>query len=187
MSQASDCIRHYVRNDFGLDFVCAFPYPWLGWAFNAQSLEAGALSMLRVLFTLLPLARTLRCTFLPTYSSVINPGLDRLTVCLLILIFACHWAGCIWWLVSVQQVDNMPQEANKHWGPSPWLCRQPISIQYLHAFLWGVRSGTKSNLCHTAKQRQIACVSDESSLLHFPIGRIDYQPESLRRDTLNDN
>eukprot|EP00966_Prymnesium_polylepis_P227962 5275268-Prymnesium_polylepis.1 len=46
---------HYASGSFMLDFVCAFPYPWLAWAFDAYSLPSGLFRMMRVLFALLPL------------------------------------------------------------------------------------------------------------------------------------
>ena len=81
----------------------------------------------------------------------LNPGITRVLSLLVLLVYTCHWMGCVWWCVGELEQDGLiafggnatirdePGEQQLHvWGPSIWLRRaQPLANQYAHAFLWG--------------------------------------------------
>lgn len=68
-----------------------------------------------------------------------NPGVARVIQLFMLLICTCHWAGCIWWLVSSIERRKTPQEEWGAWGPTYEMVHDfAFPVQYAHALLWGV-------------------------------------------------
>jgi CRP-like cAMP-binding protein len=100
-----------------------------------------AVPLSRLLRTVLRLYRVESSGSLMRASSVLrfNPGLVRMGQLMLMLFLACHWAGCLWWIIG--EVDPDSQEADDEgttqWAASTWLKRQPWGLQYAQSLLWG--------------------------------------------------
>merc|ERR1711998_327498 len=88
-----------------LDMLACFPYMWCALAFPAASLERRLVQILRAMFPLVPAARLLVGTFSTTYRSHYGPATDRLWLMAVWLVCACHWTGCLWWLVGLKQAS----------------------------------------------------------------------------------
>lgn len=150
---------HYVRGDFLTDAIAAFPYAWLSGirltpeSDGSPSRLAGErmVPLLRVMRIIIPLARFLS-TADSNVSSVhgrINPGVTRVVRSVLLLLFTCHWIGCMWWCIGELEQDGLlssggnlsartDPEALDRWGPSEWLRdTQDLANQYAHSFMWG--------------------------------------------------
>ena len=71
-----------------------------------------------------------------------NPGIVRVLQLLLMLLVACHWAGCLWWIVG--DIDTEAQSlaievpTTTPWAASDWVQSQPFVVRYGHSLLWGV-------------------------------------------------
>jgi hypothetical protein len=64
----------------------------------------------------------------------LNRGVTRVISLLLLLLLACHWVGCLWWLVSNTE---LAQGITSPWHPEPAVVAGEFGLQYAHAFLWG--------------------------------------------------
>eukprot|EP00966_Prymnesium_polylepis_P162513 3756143-Prymnesium_polylepis.1 len=65
-----------------------------------------------------------------------NPSLVRVSQLVIMLMLACHWSGCLWWLVGTLDTNGRHPDGDT-WGPDSWLQSQNLTTQYLHAFNWG--------------------------------------------------
>ncbi|KAL1498823.1 hypothetical protein AB1Y20_014126 [Prymnesium parvum] len=133
----------YLRGRFLLDVVAAFPYGMLTVG-GAWDDDDGASSVLRAL-RLLRLMRVVRkllqngtevAEVVSGYTSQFNPALVRVSQLVVMLVLACHWVGCLWWLVgTLPRTETHP--LGDKWGPDAWLREQGLTTQYIHSFNWG--------------------------------------------------
>ena len=72
----------------------------------------------------------------------------RIAQLIIMLLVASHTLGSVWWTVSALEAfahaeyngtsaDALEEVLPSAWGASAELARQPVHVQYLHAFLWG--------------------------------------------------
>lgn len=150
---------HYTRGAFPTDAVASLPYAWL------LGIQAGPIGEPSAGVRLLPLLRVVRLAVplvrrLSTHEYVaavgsrgLSPGARQVLRVISLLVYTCHWMGCLWWTVGELEQDH-PSEllagnnsslntspdplGGVPWGPSSWLRKtQPINNQYAHALLWG--------------------------------------------------
>ena len=68
-----------------------------------------------------------------------NPGVARVIQLFMLLICTCHWAGCIWWLISSIERRDKDYDDWGDWGPTREMVEEyKFPVQYAHALLWGV-------------------------------------------------
>ena len=151
---------HYLRGNFASDVIASFPYAWLhglrtssvSTSIVARTVSERLLPLLRVLRVGVPILRSAGSGTTSTSSSTtfgLNPGVTRVLKLMLLLVYTCHWIGCIWWCVGELEQDGLINPGGNQsaryedaegstWGPSPWLRQtQPAANQYAHALLWG--------------------------------------------------
>ena len=160
-------LRHYLRGWFCLDFIGSFPINFIlqissaGCTGEECALDRAnrTLRMLR-LFKLVKLTRMLKLTrYLEDVEQVVkfNPAVLRVFRLCIWMIIACHWFGCIWWLVADWEmtpadginIDSTGKpiyvegvlhwEAGENlWLPPAWLKNSPaFGVKFCHAFYWG--------------------------------------------------
>ena len=102
-----------------------------------------AVPLSRLLRTLVRLYRLESNGGLLKNSSMLrfNPGLVRVGQLMLMLLLACHWAGCLWWLIGEidmegRELARTDPESNT-WLASEWLQRQDLILRYSQSLLWG--------------------------------------------------
>ena len=146
IQDSSRIAAHYLSGEFRLDLIVSLPYVWvLQPLFNATGVPVAArvVPLLRLLRTLVRLYRVESSGKLLSSSSALrfNPGLVRVGQLMLMLLLACHWAGCLWWLVGEIDMEGVylattdPQESP--WAASEWVRNQPFVVRYAHCLLWG--------------------------------------------------
>ena len=138
--------QHYLQGEFSADLLVSLPYVWvLQPLFSACKLPTAArlVPMLRLLRTLLRLYRVESSGQLLSSLSLLryNPGLVRVGQLMLMLLLACHWAGCLWWLVGEIDMEGrhlaLTEPLLTPWAASEWVRAQSFVVRYAHCLLWG--------------------------------------------------
>ena len=151
---------HYLHTRFALDLFVAAPFAWFvgGDTFDGDSdYHSGTPAIVRVL-RLLRLGRVvpklirndlakIRPSTSWLHSHVSLPlerrfghAAGRVAQLSALLLIACHWSGCLWWLVGTTGCnifDDDPAACDDGWGPSSELQAAGLRDKYAVAFLWG--------------------------------------------------
>ena len=151
---------HYLHTRFALDLFVAAPFAWFvgGDTFDEDSdYHSGTPAIVRVL-RLLRLGRVvpklirndlakIRPSTSWLHSHVSLPlerrfghAAGRVAQLSALLLIACHWSGCLWWLVGTTGCnifDDDPAACDDGWGPSSELQAAGLRDKYAVAFLWG--------------------------------------------------
>eukprot|EP00966_Prymnesium_polylepis_P267970 6190750-Prymnesium_polylepis.1 len=146
-------VKEYLKGEFALDFVAAFPYALLvtsvtnDFPWNEHDgpdntdnnlIVIRALRLVRLLRVVTKLMRngTNVADVMSGGATRFNPQLVRVSQLLFMLVLTCHWLGCLWWLVgTVERKTTHP--LGDTWGPDAWLRSQNLTTRYLHSFNWG--------------------------------------------------
>ena len=160
-------IQHYLRGSFLFDVIGSFPLNLALAASNDADVRTDdaargnkLLRMIRIaklfkLFRMIKLGRYLE------YVEVVikfNPGMIRVFKLILISIGLCHWFGCLWWLISDLEIQDLAgatgvsyvdQKAHgpiidpqlgvqNDWHPPHWLkYSEDLGQKYWYSFFWG--------------------------------------------------
>ena len=141
----------YLRGAFTLDFIAAFPYALLviavnnDWPWNHDDNNGfsnltivRALRLLRLLRVVIKLMRNGNdvAEVVSGGATRFNPAIVRVCQLVLMLVLACHWVGCLWWLVGTIDGNSVRDDSDT-WGPDTFQRSQGLGARYLHAFNWG--------------------------------------------------
>jgi len=146
IKESRSIVQYYLHGEFRLDSIVAFPYVWvLQPAFNSADLPVAArlIPLSRLLRTLVRLYRVESNGGLLKTSSMLrfNPGLVRVGQLMLMLLLACHWTGCLWWLIGEIDIEGrelaIADPESNTWPASEWLQRQEFILRYAQSLLWG--------------------------------------------------
>lgn len=159
--------KNYLRGSFFMDCLGTFPLNMLLMLLNPDNpygdiieevstatdadtgggADVGRVNrMLRLLrmAKLLKLARMAKLAkYMEHFESFLNPGVLLVFKLVLMSIFACHWIGCLWWLVSdlelsMESLESPWYAGENTWHPPHWLKHDSnLFTKYMHAFFWG--------------------------------------------------
>ena len=54
------------------------------------------------------------------FEEFLNPGVVLIFKLTLIMLFCCHWFGCLWWLISDLEQSGMLDESPEYAGFNNW-------------------------------------------------------------------
>ncbi len=158
IDEPTQVLRHYLRTRFALDAVVSAPFGWfiaadtLDGQYTYHSGTPALVRALRLLRLLRVVPRLLRNDTLgggggggglrALLVSRMNPSAARALQLVALLVLACHWTGCLWWLVGTLECSVFgreldPPPCDDGWGPDAALQLMPLTHKYAHAFVWG--------------------------------------------------
>ena len=157
-------IKNYLKGSFAIDFLGSFPLnlflmlldpenpygdPAMMKGTSGGGDDLGRINRLLRLLRLTKLAKLARMFKLAKYMEYLemivkfNPGLLRIIKLAMSSLLCCHWFGCVWWLISDLEIQDMEigeqwYAGQNTWHPPTWLKEEHhLGTKYMHAFFWG--------------------------------------------------
>ncbi|EOD19154.1 hypothetical protein EMIHUDRAFT_458800 [Emiliania huxleyi CCMP1516] len=133
-----------------------------------------------------PLMPTIKESVAPGAKRRFGHAAGRVAQLSALLLIACHWSGCLWWLVGTTGCnifDDDPAACDDGWGPSSELQAAGLRDKYAVAFLWGASLMTCLVPFDTLDAKR-GHVLKRLELIQSFLARSDV-PEGLQRQVLD--